>query len=183
MPTTPTCSYRCVLCPHDAHALFEQRQRVCRPQAVCASTTSPCFVQLLRALKHPNIVSYHESFLTYGSLCIVMDYCSAGDMGAIVARRRGALLPEDTILDWFVQICLAIKHIHDRKILHRDIKMQNIFVAGNGLLKLGDFGVSKVLNSTQALAATRIGTPYYLSPGASRSWLLAVSWTLDLSSM
>ena len=123
-------------------------------------------MQLLRALKHPSIVSHHESFLSAGSLCIVMDYCSAGDLHTILQRRRGAPLPEDTILDWFVQICLAIKHIHDRKVLHRDIKLQNIFVAGNGLLKLGDFGVSKVLNSTQALAATRVGTPYYLSPGA-----------------
>jgi NIMA (never in mitosis gene a)-related kinase 1/4/5 len=122
-------------------------------------------VQLLKALKHPNIVSYRESFLTGSSLCIVMDYCSEGDLHAILKRRRGVALPEDTILDWFVQICLAIKHVHDRKILHRDIKMQNIFVASTGLLKLGDFGVSKVLNSTQALAATRVGTPYYLSPG------------------
>jgi NIMA (never in mitosis gene a)-related kinase 1/4/5 len=122
-------------------------------------------LQLLKALKHPNIVSYRESFLVAGNLCIVMDFCAQGDLHSILEKRRGVSLPEETILDWFVQICLAIKHVHDRKIVHRDIKLQNIFVASNGLLKLGDFGVSKVLNSTQALATTRVGTPYYLSPG------------------
>ena len=62
------------------------------------------------------------------------------------------------------QMCLGLKHVHDRKILHRDIKTQNIFVSADGLLKLGDFGVSKVLASTWQLAATAVGTPYYLSP-------------------
>ena len=70
------------------------------------------------------------------------------------------------ILDWFVQLCLALKHVHDRKCLHRDIKAQNIFMSSGGLIKLGDFGVSKVLSSTHALAATGVGTPYYLSPEA-----------------
>lgn len=93
----------------------------------------------------------------------------AGDLHAITSKMRGATLPEETIVKWMVQICLALKHVHDRKILHRDIKTQNIFVAGNGLLKLGDFGVSKVLASTHSLAATGVGTPYYLSPGALRS--------------
>ncbi|KAK7500538.1 hypothetical protein BaRGS_00008113, partial [Batillaria attramentaria] len=68
------------------------------------------------------------------------------------------------ILMWFVQICLAIKHIHDRKILHRDIKSQNIFLSSSGTVQLGDFGIAKVLNNTVELARTCIGTPYYLSP-------------------
>lgn len=52
---------------------------------------------------------------------------------------------EDQILYWFTQICLALKHCHDRKILHRDIKAQNIFLMKNGIVKLGDFGIAKVL--------------------------------------
>eukprot|EP01035_Chromulina_nebulosa_P019583 gene19583-25486_t len=64
----------------------------------------------------------------------------------------------------FVQISLAIKHIHDRKILHRDLKSDNIFLTSNGLCKLGDFGVSRVLRNTSELASTQIGTPYYMSP-------------------
>ena len=64
-----------------------------------------------------------------------------------------------------LQICLALKHLHDRKILHRDLKSENIFSMNKGnLLKLGDFGISKNLSHTSAKAMTRIGTPYYLSP-------------------
>ncbi|XP_016114620.1 serine/threonine-protein kinase Nek5-like [Sinocyclocheilus grahami] len=69
------------------------------------------------------------------------------------------------IVDWFVQICLGLKHIHDRKVLHRDIKAQNIFLTQGGLkVKLGDFGIARILNSTMELARTCVGTPYYLSP-------------------
>ncbi|XP_047713782.1 serine/threonine-protein kinase Nek5 isoform X3 [Prionailurus viverrinus] len=69
------------------------------------------------------------------------------------------------ILSWFVQISLGLKYIHDRKILHRDIKAQNIFLSKNGMVaKLGDFGIARVLNNSMELARTCIGTPYYLSP-------------------
>jgi NIMA (never in mitosis gene a)-related kinase len=67
-------------------------------------------------------------------------------------------------LDLFVQICLALKHVHDRKILHRDLKTQNIFLTKKDLIKLGDFGIARVLHNTNELAKTAIGTPYYLSP-------------------
>lgn len=122
-------------------------------------------LQLLKILKHPNIVSCHESFVEGTTLCIVMDYCSGGDLHVALQERRASPLTEAAILDYFVQICLALKHLHDKKILHRDVKTQNVFLARNGIVKLGDLGVSKVLDSTTALAATGVGTPYYLSPG------------------
>jgi len=82
-------------------------------------------------------------------------------------------------LDWFVQICLALKYVHDRKILHRDLKTQNIFLTAKGDIKIGDFGIgnlisplshptdsniARVLQDTYDCAQTAIGTPYYLSP-------------------
>ncbi|XP_071846820.1 serine/threonine-protein kinase Nek1-like isoform X7 [Apostichopus japonicus] len=121
-------------------------------------------VSVLRKMKHPNIVSYTESFEELGNLYIVMDYCDGGDLYQRINARRGALIPEDQIMDWFVQICLALKHVHDRKILHRDIKSQNIFLTSRGIIKIGDFGIARVLNNTMELARTCIGTPYYLSP-------------------
>jgi NIMA (never in mitosis gene a)-related kinase len=57
-----------------------------------------------------------------------------------------------------------MKHIHDRKILHRDLKSQNIFLTNNNIVKLGDFGIARVLSKTSELASTIVGTPYYLSP-------------------
>ncbi|XP_015200423.1 serine/threonine-protein kinase Nek1 isoform X2 [Lepisosteus oculatus] len=121
-------------------------------------------VAVLANMKHPNIVQYRESFEETGCLYIVMDYCEGGDLFKRINAQKGVLFSEDQIMDWFVQICLALKHVHDRKILHRDIKSQNIFLTKDGTIQLGDFGIARVLNSTVELARTCIGTPYYLSP-------------------
>ncbi|XP_046569231.1 serine/threonine-protein kinase Nek1-like isoform X1 [Haliotis rubra] len=121
-------------------------------------------VAVLAQLKHPNIVAYRESFEETGCLFIVMDFCAGGDLYGRINNQRGLLFSEDQVMNWFVQTCLAIKHIHDRKILHRDIKSQNIFLTSDGRIQIGDFGIAKVLNSTVELARTCIGTPYYLSP-------------------
>ena len=95
-----------------------------------------------------------------------MDYANGGDLCQKIKnqREKGKYFSENQILDYFTQICLAIKHIHDRKILHRDIKSQNIFLMKDNKIKLGDFGIAKCLNNTFEKAKTLIGTPYYLSP-------------------
>ncbi len=67
-------------------------------------------------------------------------------------------------MNWFVQLCLSLEYVHSRKILHRDLKTQNIFLTKNNTTKLGDFGISKVLESTTDHAMTVQGTPYYMSP-------------------
>ncbi|KAG1670063.1 Serine/threonine-protein kinase Nek1 [Nymphon striatum] len=121
-------------------------------------------VEVLSQMHHPNIVCYRESFEAAGYLYIVMDYCDGGDLYTRINAQKGVPLSENTIIDWFVQICLALKHIHGRKILHRDIKSQNIFLTKSSNLKIGDFGIARVLNNTNELARTCIGTPYYLSP-------------------
>ncbi|XP_051954207.1 serine/threonine-protein kinase Nek1-like isoform X2 [Xyrauchen texanus] len=121
-------------------------------------------VSVLANMSHPNIVQYKESFEESGCLYIVMDYCEGGDLFKKINNQKGSQFHEEQILDWFVQICLALKHVHDRKILHRDIKSQNIFLTKDGTVQLGDFGIARVLNSTVELARTCIGTPYYLSP-------------------
>lgn len=123
--------------------------------------------QILRNFKHPLIVRFVEVYATkQNKLKIVMEYAECGDLSKAIAARRTAKKPfeETQILDWFTQICLAMKHVHDRKILHRDIKGQNIFITKANTLKLGDFGIARVLNKTQDKARTVVGTPYYLSP-------------------
>ncbi|XP_045884126.1 serine/threonine-protein kinase Nek5 isoform X1 [Meles meles] len=116
-------------------------------------------------MKHPNIVTFFSSFQENNRLFIVMEYCDGGDLMRRIRRQRGMLFSEDQILSWFVQISLGLKYIHDRKILHRDIKAQNVFLSKNGMVaKLGDFGVARVLNNSMELARTCVGTPYYLSP-------------------
>ena len=120
--------------------------------------------EILKGLKHPNIIHFREVQTDNNYLYIIMDYADGGDLSMKIKQQNGVLFPEDKILDWFTQICLAIKHIHDRKILHRDIKSQNIFLMSNGQVKLGDFGIAKCLDKTMDKAKTYIGTPYYLSP-------------------
>ncbi|KDR15801.1 Serine/threonine-protein kinase Nek1 [Zootermopsis nevadensis] len=123
-------------------------------------------VEVLAKMQHPYIVAYKESFEYDRNLYIVMDYCEGGDLYTKIREhaQKGRYFSEDMILSWFVQICLALKHVHDRKILHRDIKSQNIFLTKDNNVKLGDFGIAKILKNTVDLAKTCIGTPYYLSP-------------------
>jgi len=121
--------------------------------------------KILEQLQHPNIITFHEVYKTKRKkLCIVMDYADGGDLSSLLRKQDGIQLEEGKVLDLFVQICLAIKHVHDRKILHRDLKAQNIFLMSNGIVKLGDFGIAKVLKSTRENAKSMVGTPYYLSP-------------------
>ncbi|CAB1108472.1 unnamed protein product [Ectocarpus sp. CCAP 1310/34] len=141
--------------------------RLCTPTPTAHDEKASKEATLLAKLKHPNIVGFWESFFHGASrdvLCIVMDYADGGDLSSCLSRRNGRLIDEEIVLDWFVQTTLALKHIHDRKILHRDLKTQNIFLTRSRVVKLGDFGIAKVLGSTFDLARTAIGTPYYMSP-------------------
>ncbi|NXW73739.1 NEK3 kinase, partial [Hirundo rustica] len=119
---------------------------------------------LLAKMKHPNIVAFKESFEADGHLYIVMEYCDDGDLMQKIKHQGGNLFPEDTILHWFVQMCLAVKHIHDKRVLHRDIKSKNVFLTQNGKVKLGDFGSARLLAHPMSYACTYVGTPYYVPP-------------------
>lgn len=125
-------------------------------------------VKVLSKLRHPFIINYRESYVEDGLLCIITDYAERGDLYNLIRQRRqrGGAFDEATVMRWFTQTALAIKHMHDRFILHRDLKTQNIFLAGSGQgsVKIGDFGIARVLQHTQDCARTAIGTPYYLSP-------------------
>lgn len=83
-----------------------------------------------------------------------------------IARQKelGTLFSEQQIVTWLVQMALAMNYVHDKKILHRDLKTQNIFLTSKGDIKIGDFGIARVLQHTYDCANTAIGTPYYLSP-------------------
>lgn len=93
-----------------------------------------------------------------------MDYADGGDLSAKIKNAKGSYFSENQILNWFTQICLAIKHVHDRKVIHRDLKSQNIFLTSDNIVKLGDFGIAKPLQRTLEKNKTIVGTPYYMSP-------------------
>lgn len=139
--------------------------------------------QVLSSLKHPNIVRYRNNFLAEGWLCIVMDYCEGGDLSGRIkkARTQRINFSEAQVLWWFAQGVQALKHIHDLHILHRDLKSANFFLSRSGNLKLGDFGIAKVLECTAACAQTQVGTPYYLCPEICKG--KPYSWGSDIWSM
>jgi len=128
--------------------------------------------EVLKSLQHPNIVGYGEAWLVEARLHIVMEYADRGDLAGAIAQRRssGRRYHEGEALSVFGQVCLALGYIHDRRILHRDVKSQNVFLASRPanprdvVAKLGDFGIARVLEGSEHRATTRIGTPGNLPP-------------------
>ncbi|MEQ2160669.1 Serine/threonine-protein kinase Nek8 [Goodea atripinnis] len=120
--------------------------------------------QVLKLLHHPNIIEYYENFLEDKALMIAMEYAPGGTLAEYIQKRCNSLLDEDTILHFFVQILLALYHVHNKLILHRDLKTQNILLDKHQMIvKIGDFGISKILVS-KSKAYTVVGTPCYISP-------------------
>uniref|UniRef100_A0A452GL26 Serine/threonine-protein kinase Nek11 n=1 Tax=Gopherus agassizii TaxID=38772 RepID=A0A452GL26_9SAUR len=123
--------------------------------------------QLLSKLDHPAIVKFYASFVEQESFCIITEYCEGRDLDCKIQeyKEAGKIFTESQIIEWFIQLLLGVNYMHERRILHRDLKAKNIFLKNN-LLKIGDFGVSRLLMGSCDLATTFTGTPYYMSPEA-----------------
>ncbi|KAG8985376.1 G2-specific serine/threonine protein kinase [Tulasnella sp. 427] len=148
-------------------------------------------VNILKDLNHEYIVRYHDRFVDRenGYLYILMEYCGGGDLGRVLAkaRKQNKPLAEDRVWRYFHQLLLALDHCHypatsqhvpstsgggsstepparrTQQVLHRDLKPENVFVTHDDNLKLGDFGLSKMMGAS-TLTNTYVGTPYYMSP-------------------
>eukprot|EP01028_Stygiella_incarcerata_P014543 TRINITY_DN981_c0_g2_i1.p1 TRINITY_DN981_c0_g2~~TRINITY_DN981_c0_g2_i1.p1 ORF type:complete len:1905 (-),score=652.61 TRINITY_DN981_c0_g2_i1:1204-6918(-) len=121
-------------------------------------------VKILASLDHSNIVKYYDSFLDKKQLNIVMEFAEHGNLQDFLKKRKGKRLPENLVWSFFIQIACGLYHVHRKRVLHRDLKSLNVFLDKNDRVKLGDFGVAKVLGNTKSFAMTLVGTPYYLSP-------------------
>ena len=126
-------------------------------------------INVLRTFKHPYICAYRDHYFDDEGCHIIMEFADGGtiadrlknpDENAATTTRG---VPQALALDWFTQTCLAMRYVHDRKILHRDLKSANIFLLGD-TVKIGDFGLARVMSSKTAMAETVLGTPYYMSP-------------------
>ena len=123
-------------------------------------------IRLLASVNHKNIIAYKESFYDESSntLNIILEYADGGDLQCKISSHKKIkkYFNEKTIWSIFIQMVYGIKELHDRNIIHRDLKSANIFLMKNGICKLGDLNVSKVAKS--GLLKTQTGTPYFASP-------------------
>lgn len=121
-------------------------------------------IVILALLQHDNIIAYYNHFMDNTTLLIELEYCNGGNLYDKILRQKDKLFEEEMVVWYLFQIVSAVSCIHKAGILHRDIKTLNIFLTKANLIKLGDYGLAKKLNSEYSMAETLVGTPYYMSP-------------------
>jgi NIMA (never in mitosis gene a)-related kinase len=123
-------------------------------------------IQLLSRLSHPNIIQYVTHFNEDDVVHIVTTFCNGGDLSQVIEARKESKssMDEDVILDIFIQLAMAVDYCHSLRVMHRDLKASNVFITRKNVVKLGDFGIAKVLDANMNGARTVVGTPFYMSP-------------------
>ncbi|XP_061499595.1 serine/threonine-protein kinase mig-15 isoform X39 [Anopheles gambiae] len=119
---------------------------------------------------HRNIATYYGAFIKKtpagkdDQLWLVMEYCGAGSVTDLVKSTKGQSLKEEWIAYICREILRGLSYLHTNKVIHRDIKGQNVLLTDNAEVKLVDFGVSAQLDKTIGRRNTFIGTPYWMAP-------------------
>ncbi len=117
-------------------------------------------------MHHPFIVEFHRAFTFGESTYIVLELCPNGSMMDMVRKRK--YLTESEVRRYTIQMCGAIKYMHHKNVLHRDLKMGNIFLDEQMNIKIGDFGLAALLVSGAEYGNNRrrtlCGTPNYIAP-------------------
>jgi cell division control protein CDC15 len=117
-------------------------------------------IDLLKILKHPNIVKYHGFVKTSTSLNVFLEYCSGGSLRQLYKRLKHGL-PEEQIIKYVKLILKGLNYLHEQGVVHRDVKAANVLIDGDGEIKLADFGVSARVTSQHQ---TVVGTPNWMAP-------------------
>ncbi|KAM9976464.1 hypothetical protein ACTFIR_010305 [Dictyostelium discoideum] len=132
--------------------------------------------KILTVMDHVNVVKLNDSFFENGNYVIIMEFAENGDLFQKIEnqKRSGKPFSDFEIMHYFCQLVIALNYIHSQNIIHRDIKPKNIVLSSSGsgsggsndsipLLKIVDFGVSKLMSETDLYANTTAGTPQYVS--------------------
>ena len=118
--------------------------------------------ELMKRFNHKNITKILEVFNDEEYMLIIMEYINGGNLFSFVKKRRK--LSEKMAKFLFRQIILGIQHIHSKKVVHRDIKLENILIDFDNNVKICDFGIGKVLENEDELLYDKCGTPMYMAP-------------------
>ncbi|KAH0576912.1 Kinase, NEK [Spironucleus salmonicida] len=138
--------------------LINQQQQVIKKSSIDKISNFK-EAEYLLSFDHPNIVKAYDVFVEHNEVCIVMKFYENGTVLSQIQHKQNL---DKMYIKWAAQLISAINYIHSKNMLHRDIKLENLFLDENFNLVVGDFGVSKDLNAS--LAKTFIGTPQHMSP-------------------
>jgi len=119
-------------------------------------------MQIHAKMQHPNIVEFYRAFSIDAHTYVVLEMCDNGSLTDMVKARSCLSLPE--VRRFMIQICGGVKYMHKRNVIHRDLKMGNVFLDANMNIKIGDFGLAAVLADDQDRRTTLCGTPNYIAP-------------------
>jgi serine/threonine protein kinase len=118
--------------------------------------------QAAGVLSHPNIVNVFDYGEDGGTLYLIMEYLEGKSLEKLVEEQ--GMLAIETIIPMYDQVCSALDHAHQHSVVHRDIKPANIMILDNGLVKVTDFGIAKMMSMGMTQAGQVLGTPNYMSP-------------------
>ncbi|EXJ78162.1 PLK protein kinase [Capronia epimyces CBS 606.96] len=119
-------------------------------------------LQIHAKMHHPNIVEFLRAFTIGDHTYVVLELCPNGSLAEMVKARSCLSLPE--VRRYMIQICGGVKYMHKRSVIHRDLKMGNIFLDSRMNIKIGDFGLAAVMADEQDRRTTLCGTPNYIAP-------------------
>ena len=119
-------------------------------------------IDIYEYLKHDNIVNQKEHFIYNDTQYLIFEFCENRDLSHLIDKRKK--LKEIEVQYYITQLIQALIHLHDSNIVHRDLKLGNIFLTGKMELKLGDFGLAKKLSFRDEKISEMVGTPAYMAP-------------------
>ncbi|CAE7596734.1 mrkA [Symbiodinium microadriaticum] len=122
-----------------------------------------CEIRLMERLRHPNIVEFHEALDTPKQIYLIMDFVSGGSLHHFLKKRPNRRTDDPLAKRLFFQVCQGIKYLHDRHIVHRDVKLENLLLDEQGAVKIIDFGFSTIVPPGKKLKVF-CGTPSYMAP-------------------
>uniref|UniRef100_A0A7S1KQZ9 non-specific serine/threonine protein kinase n=1 Tax=Percolomonas cosmopolitus TaxID=63605 RepID=A0A7S1KQZ9_9EUKA len=118
-------------------------------------------ITILKSLNHENIIMMLDSFESDKEFCVVMEHAQ-GDLYEIL--ESDGKLPEDVVKSIAKQLVRALHYLHSHRIIHRDMKPQNILIAPDGIVKLCDFGFARCMSNNTMVVTSIKGTPLYMAP-------------------